>query len=184
MLTCGSGSLGCYSRHNPRNRLRRRLSLLTVLVLLLTLAGPAYAEEDTAGKKLQDWFEYGKDPGEESGSVGQEPSYTEQRKVFQNAGLTDAESGTYTLSPEDVVSELPASSLEDGVLNWDESVPYIEWTVDVAQAGLYEIWLDYRPLPGSDAAIERSVRINGEYQYVECRNIPSVSYTHLTLPTN
>ena len=172
MLTCGSGRLGCYGRHNPRNRLRRRLSLLTVLVLLLTLAGPAYAEEDTAGKKLQDWFEYGKDPGEESGSVGQEPSYTEQRKVFQNAGLIDAESGTYTLSPEDVVSELPASSLEDGVLNWDESVPYIEWTVDVAQAGLYEIWLDYRPLPGSDAAIERSVRINGEYQYVECRNIP------------
>lgn len=39
---------------------------------------------------------------------------------------------------------------------------FVEWEVDVAEAGLYSIEIEYYPVPGRGTAIERELRINGE----------------------
>ena len=44
----------------------------------------------------------------------------------------------------------------------------VTWTVNLAEAGLYRIEVEYYPLSGKGSAIERGVRINGEQPYTEC----------------
>lgn len=42
---------------------------------------------------------------------------------------------------------------------------FAEWELDVKEAGLYQIKLDYYPLPGRGASIERALQINGEQAF-------------------
>jgi ABC-type glycerol-3-phosphate transport system substrate-binding protein len=47
-----------------------------------------------------------------------------------------------------------------------EEVSYIEYTVNIERAGLYNIYLEYFPLPSRGIAIERSLLINGETPFL------------------
>lgn len=47
----------------------------------------------------------------------------------------------------------------------------IEWEVEVKEAGLYNISMDYYPIEGKSSAIQRSVLINGELPFGEAANI-------------
>lgn len=51
--------------------------------------------------------------------------------------------------------------LSSSVVQTDEG-GYIEWQVNVPEAGLYNIALTYYPLPGRGIAIERALTINGD----------------------
>lgn len=50
----------------------------------------------------------------------------------------------------------PGESLLTGERGW------VEWTVEVPEAGWYSIEIDYYPAPGRGTAIEREIQINGE----------------------
>src|SRR5690606_30344700 len=39
---------------------------------------------------------------------------------------------------------------------------WVEWTVEVPEAGWYSIEIDYYPAPGRGTSIEREIQINGE----------------------
>jgi len=50
----------------------------------------------------------------------------------------------------------PGESLLTGERGW------VEWTVEVPEAGWYSIEIDYYPAPGRGTSIEREIQINGE----------------------
>lgn len=47
----------------------------------------------------------------------------------------------------------------------------VEWEIDVEEAGLYNIAIEYYPIEGKSSAIQRSVFINGELPFGEASNI-------------
>lgn len=60
------------------------------------------------------------------------------------------------------VSHLVDAYGRPGDALWTGEQGYVEWTVDVPEAGFYNIQLLYYPAPGRGTAIEREIRINGE----------------------
>lgn len=50
----------------------------------------------------------------------------------------------------------------DGRVLWTDERGYIEWEVDVPQAGLYNLEITYYPAEGRGTTIEREIQINGE----------------------
>ncbi|MGL4737114.1 MAG: extracellular solute-binding protein [Cellulosilyticaceae bacterium] len=48
---------------------------------------------------------------------------------------------------------------------------YIEWEVDVPQAGWYQIQLEYFPIEGRSSQIERQIEINGEIPFFDAQHI-------------
>jgi ABC-type glycerol-3-phosphate transport system substrate-binding protein len=57
----------------------------------------------------------------------------------------------------------------DSVLTTEED--YIEWEVDIPQAGLYSIELNYYPIKGKSSSMTRSIQINGELPFAEARSL-------------
>ena len=63
------------------------------------------------------------------------------------------------------VTPRPAGEVDDeAVLDSDET-GWVEWKVEIAEAGLYQFHLDYYPLPGRGASLERALEINGEQPF-------------------
>ena len=50
----------------------------------------------------------------------------------------------------------------EGRVLWTDERGYIEWEVDVPQAGLYNVEITYYPAEGRGTTIEREIQINGE----------------------
>lgn len=50
------------------------------------------------------------------------------------------------------------------IIETDET-GFVEWEFDIAAAGLYQLQLVYRPIPGRGASIERALTINGELPF-------------------
>ncbi|HEX9019371.1 MAG TPA: extracellular solute-binding protein, partial [Anaerolineaceae bacterium] len=59
------------------------------------------------------------------------------------------------------------------VLAWGEGdgQGWLEWTFDVPAAGLYNLGIEYYPLPGKRASIQRDVQIDGKYPFIEARRM-------------
>ncbi|MBB6729556.1 extracellular solute-binding protein [Cohnella zeiphila] len=75
-------------------------------------------------------------------------------------------------SSADPAAKLAAESGGDGgVLNWNNEKGWVEWTFEVANAGWYELHLDYKPLPGGDTSAVRGVQIDGRYPFLEAEHI-------------
>ncbi len=47
----------------------------------------------------------------------------------------------------------------------------VSWDIDIKEAGLYTIHVEYYPIEGKSASIQRSILINGEIPYVEAVDI-------------
>ncbi|HEX6971981.1 MAG TPA: extracellular solute-binding protein [Limnochordia bacterium] len=60
---------------------------------------------------------------------------------------------------------------EGQALMWTEEESWLEYEVDIPQSGLYNIEIEYYPLPGKRASIQRDIKIDGEYQFNEARRI-------------
>src|SRR3954452_2242676 len=52
-------------------------------------------------------------------------------------------------------------------LLWTQDDGYVEWTVNVPQSGLYEITLDYYPIPGQGGAVQREFYLDGQLPFRE-----------------
>lgn len=52
-----------------------------------------------------------------------------------------------------------------------EDSSFVEWTIDVPEAGLYNLFIEYLPLDGKSGDSERVIRINGEIPFREAQFI-------------
>src|SRR5581483_5733252 len=56
-------------------------------------------------------------------------------------------------------------------LLWTKDDGWVEWTFDVPQSGLYEITVDYYPIPGQSGAIQRELSLDGRLPFREASRV-------------
>lgn len=114
-----------------------------------------------------------------------EPDYVEALAAWERQGIRPTEGVSVTIRGADFVRYVPSPwaddpgpSVETGVggraepvLVWRSTESMVEWEVEVPESGLYEITVEYYPLEGKRSSIQRDIRINGVFQYVEARRI-------------
>ena len=114
-----------------------------------------------------------------------EPDYVEALAAWEREGVGPVEGVSVTVSGADFVRYVPSPwaddpgpSVETGiggrpepVLVWRSPESLVEWEVEVPRTGLYQITVDYYPLEGKRSSIQRDIRINGAFPYVEARRI-------------
>ncbi len=110
-----------------------------------------------------------------------EPYYAEILQEYKTQGYTSPE-GVWIDQPGlsySASSEADLSSQENigdhvgPVLTWQETLEegWVEWTFAVPQTGLYNLGLEYYPLPGKRATIQRGLMIDGKFPFNEARRV-------------
>lgn len=106
-------------------------------------------------------------------------SYSETLEEYARLGLrptSDVIVAVDPLTPAASSLGAIASAAEIGgrsepALVWEREGSWIEYDLSVPEDGLYEIHLDYYPLPGNRGAVQRELLIDGEYPFREARQI-------------
>lgn len=118
-------------------------------------------------------------PGQEL-TLDREPRYAVVRDQYREQGYQPTTGASVTIpggafsskAPEGMVQVIDRFEGHPGpTLLWWDSVPWVEWTIDVPVSGLYQILLDYYPLPGKRASIQRGLQINGQYPFLEAKRL-------------
>ncbi|GIO65907.1 extracellular solute-binding protein [Paenibacillus cookii] len=165
-----------------KHRWRKR-SIIAVLLLAAVVSlikpqpyshPPSAFAEPQQGKKTSDHAM----PGEEETI---EPYYLERLQAWQKAGVSKGTSeqtlpaSAFTAKSDDADLRVETFEGKSDALVWPNQRGWVEYEVDVAREGLYEIWADYYPLPVSDGGNRQpvllSVFVNGEYPFNEARSI-------------
>lgn len=100
-----------------------------------------------------------------------EITYQEYLEQVQDAALPRQEiiipANQFTASDGPVVLRLLPGFEGQAAVSFESG--YLEWDVEVEQAGLYNVAIYYYPLPGKDSDIERELMINGERPFAGSR---------------
>jgi len=132
-------------------------AVVVVLALFFLVAGKQ--ESDFSGKYAG--FDLS---GASTGRTNIYSRYIE-RYAHVPAGQRDIPIDIFAYTSAEGVSELENFQNTERVLRTEE-VSYIEYMVNIERAGLYNIHLEYFPLPSRGIAIERSLFINGEIPFL------------------
>ena len=97
--------------------------------------------------------------------------------------LAEYEENGYTSPGDDIRIDLPIKEAygetaldvvnKEGAdaVDFSADVPYVEWTVDVDQGGLYELYLNYYNVISYGMQIQRKIMIDGEVPFDEVNNV-------------
>lgn len=166
--------------------IHKRIVLLTVLTLLITLFPADLQAEPDLNLKLSEKFKINKtasiDNNESgtysSGSVYEKNSYYEILKKYKEEGYKQTNNINIVLNSQSITLYSGATTPilkevagKENSLAWEEEREYFEWTAEIPQDGLYEISIDYYPLGGTSNPIQRSIMIDGEIPFEEAYNI-------------
>ena len=157
----------------------RRLAIASALVLVLcTESLPLQAfVHSTSG----DRFARLTANAAQWGSEAPEPYYAERLIEYENKGYQPAPDVWIGLAGLDYTAQSNADlepltgvgGRAEAALAWREGAGegWVEWTFDVPASGLYNLGLEYYPLEGKRASIQRSVQIDGAYPFIEARRL-------------
>jgi len=116
-----------------------------------------------------------------AGSTPDEPYYADVLAGYNTKGYKPTSGIAINLSGADYSSQAESNlEIKNGIgsssnkaLVWNESdsVGYVEWTFDVPTSGLYNLGMEYYPLAGKGASIQRDLKIDGAYPFMEARRI-------------
>ena len=106
-------------------------------------------------------------------------SYSETLRKYGESGYKDSIGVNIDISPLDYFNATPgAAKAEAGiggaaesVLVWNTEDTWIEYKVDIPESGLYNMEIEYYPLPGRRGAIQRELLIDGEHPFREAKTI-------------
>ena len=76
----------------------------------------------------------------------------------------------YSISCEGAKPEIKQDAEKGNVLCWREDTKALSSTVEVAQAGFYNLSFSYYPIDGNSLSISRGIKIDGEYPFDEASN--------------
>lgn len=110
-----------------------------------------------------------------------EPYYYEMQQKWKDEGIKSG-NDSIKINASDYIKKSSKDDVEVGtygdesdVLIWSTLGGWVEYEVNVAEAGLYEIGAEYFPLTQEDGGSRQSVilgtQVNGEYPYRESRSI-------------
>jgi len=110
-----------------------------------------------------------------------EPYYAERLIEYEAAGYRPAPgvwidlpgTGYAAQHKADLEKVVGVGGREEATLAWREAEgdSWVEWAFDVPAAGFYNLGVEYYPLEGKRASIQRSLQIDGEYPFVEARRV-------------
>ncbi|MEK3890009.1 extracellular solute-binding protein [Bacillus sp. FSL K6-3431] len=110
-----------------------------------------------------------------------EPYFYEMNQKWDSEGIklgkdnVKVEANEYANKSEDADIEVGSYGGEDKVILWPNPIGWVEYNVDVAEEGLYEIAIENYPFSledgGSRQSVILGVQINDSYQYKESRSI-------------
>jgi len=107
--------------------------------------------------------------------------YTAKYEGFDLGGASSGRTNTYSRYSERYAHIPPAArDIPIDIFSWKdasgvsvrdntiitEETSFIEYTVSIAQDGMYHVYLEYYPLPSRGINIERSFKINGETPFL------------------
>jgi ABC-type glycerol-3-phosphate transport system substrate-binding protein len=109
-----------------------------------------------------------------------EPQYAQVLAGYQENGYTptsgiqvDLMGGVYSEANASitVVGELEGKSGE--ILIWEEGdgTGWVEWRFEIPETGLYNLGIEYFPIQGKRASIQRDIQIDGAYPFIEARRL-------------
>jgi ABC-type glycerol-3-phosphate transport system substrate-binding protein len=161
--------------------LRIQVCCLLILVILTFVVIPPTFIKGAPGVPLKEKFQQQMDEGtiEFDDDVTGKPYYADIKATYVEKGYKPVENIEVVLEPKDIIAsdkgEIPLASGIGGndqpVLVWEADYSWFEWSVDIPQSGLYEIAIEYYPLPASGSPIQRELRIDGQVPFVEAYNI-------------
>ena len=116
---------------------------------------------------------------ERAGHIGDDPTYQQVLETYQ---------ARETLAPRQVRLELPATQYaaatpgsvrvasevggrSEPVLAWEREDTWLEYAFDVPAEGLYQVELEYYPLPGERGDIRRALLVDGRFVFRELRSL-------------
>lgn len=115
------------------------------------------------------------------GTTLPEPYYADVLTVYLSKGYQPTSGIEVSLagdeftgqSDSDVTVKAGIGNKTGNVLVWNESdtLGWIEWAFDVPVGGLFNIGMEYYPLEGKGASIQRDLKIDGTYPFMEARRI-------------
>ena len=76
----------------------------------------------------------------------------------------------YSISCKGAKPEIKQDAEKGNVLCWHEDTKALSSTVEVAQAGFYNLSFSYYPIDGNSLSISRGIKIDGEYPFDEASN--------------
>jgi len=100
-------------------------------------------------------------------TIGRTNTYTRymERYAHIQPAAADISLDIFSWKSADGVSTLDNFAGEKRVIRTEET-SFIEYTVHVEKAGMYNMYIEYHPLPSRGIAIERSFKINGETPFL------------------
>ncbi len=164
-----------------RNRARRKMAMLAAGCLLLAgavLQGGSHdpianatgnGADDAASDRPDDSYVW---------NAEGDPRYSAVLKRWQADGYRDADGARIGLSALRYVDSSAGSSMPRQVIEGlagillEQSEEWVEYEFEAAVAGLYQLRLDYFPLPGTNAPVQIGVMLDGSYPFAEAKNIP------------
>lgn len=138
--------------------------LLTASIVVLS-AVFARAGIASAGPEVEDVFQLKERPYAEVLAGYQ----VENRTVVRDVDITLP--ATNYVAAEGDIHVAQAIAGEGPVLMWRSEEGWVEWELDIPKSGLYNVELKYYPLPGKRASIQRDLKIDGEYPFVEAKKL-------------
>ncbi len=111
-----------------------------------------------------------------------EPYYANVLSGYKARGYTSAQGVRLDRAGPDYSAQSDSTltieenlgGLQGAVLAWYEGqtgTGWVEWAFDVPSAGLYNLAIEYYPLPGKRASIQRDLQIDGQYPFIEARRL-------------
>jgi len=110
-----------------------------------------------------------------------EPYYAERLARYEALGYAPASDVWIDLAGVDVAAQANADlevltgvgGREEAVLAWSEAEgdSWVEWVFDVPASGLYNLGIEYYPLEGKRASIQRDLQVDGQYPFIEARRL-------------
>jgi len=149
---------------------------LIIMILSVAVLGVAGFPRHSDGEQAQ------ADPSEiMSNSLSQDPYFYEVKKQWEKEQIP-AGTKEISINLKSIANQSPDASIQIGsyqgendVLLWSKPRGWIEYEVDVAQEGLYEMAAEYFPFTeedgGSKQPVMMTVQLNGKFPYREAHSI-------------
>jgi len=144
-----------------------RLSIKTPAIIIGALAALVIVYFALNGTAAQDFSAKYRGVDLSGVSIGRTNTYTRYRERYAHIppGAADIPLDIFSWKNADGVSPLANFAGAGRVLRTEEE-SFIEYAVHIEKAGLYNVYIEYYPLPSRGIAIERSFKINGETPFL------------------
>jgi len=159
----------------------RKIKILITVIAVLVLCTQSVLPAITAAPELETPLAPLASHPLQWGYQNPEPYYADVLSDYHSKGFVPTEGvwidqpGTAYTAAQDVElgSEQQLGDRTGPILTWQETLAegWVEWTFAVPATGLYNLGIEYYPIPGKRASIQRSLQIDGQFPFIEARRL-------------